>query len=69
LDAKGIAVSTGSACHAFSSEASHVLTAIHCPLDYIFGTLRFSLGLDTNKKHLDYTILTLQKIISIFKRA
>jgi cysteine desulfurase len=64
LDAQGIAVSTGSACHTSSSEASHVLTAIHCPLDYIFGTIRFSLGTNTNKKDLDYTLTTLKKIIS-----
>jgi cysteine desulfurase len=64
LDAQGIAVSTGSACHTSSSEASHVLTAIQCPLDFIYGTIRFSLGSGTNKKDLDFTIKTIFKIIS-----
>ncbi len=62
LDAKGIAVSTGSACHAFSSEASHVLTAIQCPLDFIYGTIRFSLGQKTTKPQLDYTLKAMQNI-------
>lgn len=44
LDAAGIAVSTGSACHAMDHKASHVLEAMNIPYSWAMGSIRFSLG-------------------------
>ncbi len=44
LDFMKICISTGSACNSVQTEASHVLTAMHVPEDYINGTIRVSLG-------------------------
>ncbi|WP_106583362.1 cysteine desulfurase family protein [Murinocardiopsis flavida] len=44
LDARGIECSTGSACSAGVSQASHVLLAMGCPPEAARGSLRFSLG-------------------------
>ena len=44
LDALGICVSTGSACHAGSADPSHVLAAIGLDIETARSTLRFSLS-------------------------
>lgn len=44
LDALGICVSTGSACHAGSADPSHVLAAIGLDTEITRSTLRFSLS-------------------------
>ena len=44
LDLEGIAVATGAACHAGSTEPSHVLAAMGVPRELGAGALRFSLG-------------------------
>ena len=45
LDRDGICASSGSACSAGSLEPSHVLKAIGVPLEYLKGSVRFTLGL------------------------
>ncbi len=57
LDRHGICVSTGSACSAKHTGASHVLTAIACPPDYINGSLRITLGKRTNKNQLQKALM------------
>ncbi len=44
LDRAGVCCSAGSACRAGSTEASHVLRAMHLPDERIRGALRFSFG-------------------------
>lgn len=46
LDHRGIAVSSGSACHAGSGEPSHVLLAMGVPAELARGAIRVSLGKD-----------------------
>jgi cysteine desulfurase len=63
LDEKGIAVSTGSACAAGSGKPSHVLMAIKADPELAHGSIRFSLGLETTKKDLDYTVKILKESV------
>jgi len=64
LDMKGIAASTGSACSSASLEPSHVLAALNMPLEYIHGSLRFTIGDFTTKEDLDYTVTELAAIVA-----
>ena len=41
---EGVAASAGAACHSESIDVSAVLKAMHIPLDYAMGTIRFSTG-------------------------
>jgi cysteine desulfurase len=63
LDIKGIAVSTGSACSAGSSDPSHVLRAMGLERARADGSLRFSLGRTTTEADIDYTVETLVEVV------
>lgn len=63
LDLKGIAASTGSACASGSLEPSHVLSAIGVPPAIAQGSIRFSLGRDSRKEDIDYTVENLLEIV------
>ncbi len=63
LDAKGIAVSTGSACSSGSLTASHVLLAIECPQEIAHGSLRVSLGRWTTEADIDHLVDELVPIV------
>jgi cysteine desulfurase len=65
LDMEDIACSTGSACSEGSTEISHVLKAIHTPLSYAQGSLRFSLGKGNTQEEIDFAV---SKITQIVKR-
>lgn len=64
LDAKGIYVSTGSACSSTSLTPSHVLTALGVPVERIHGTVRFSIGDFTTKEDLDYVLDELKPVVT-----
>lgn len=64
LDIDGIAASSGSACSSGSLSSSHVLKAIGVSEVRAQGTLRFTLGKDTTKAELDYTIGILKKSVN-----
>ncbi|MCK5084656.1 MAG: cysteine desulfurase [Candidatus Pacebacteria bacterium] len=59
LDADGIAVSTGSACSSASLAPSHVLSAMGIPPEIAHASIRFTLGKDTTKEDIDYTLKVL----------
>ena len=63
LDMIGIAGSSGSACTSGSLDPSHVLLAIGLPHEIAHGSLRLSLGEDTTKEDLDYTLEQIKEII------
>jgi len=63
LDMKGVAVSTGSACSSKSQKASHVLTAIDPGVDYIHGSLRFTLGRENTMEEIDIAVDHLEEAV------
>ena len=63
LDSDGICGSSGSACTTGQTEPSHVLTAIGLPEDVAHGALRFTLGRDTTKEDIDFTIERMKEVI------
>lgn len=68
LSAKGIMVSSKSACESSKSEGSYVIKAIHPEIDKEVGGLRFSLGRNTKKEEIDYTIKVLFQILQKLKK-
>lgn len=68
LDQKGIAVSTGSACHSQSLEPSPIIAALGRPYEYIHGSLRFSLGKYTTNESVDYVLRHLPPIVAKLRR-
>lgn len=68
LEAKGIYVSSGSACASNKSAKSATLTAIKLPPVLLDSTLRFSLSCKTTKEELDYTIEVLAEELPQLRR-
>ena len=64
LDMKGICASSGSACTSGSLDPSHVLLAIGLPHESAHGSLRMTLGEETTREDLDYTVDTLKEIVA-----
>lgn len=56
LDMAGICASSGSACTSGSLDPSHVLLAIGLPHERAHGSLRLTLGEETTKEEIDYTV-------------
>lgn len=67
LNEKGIKASTGSACTSQSLDPSHVLLAIGRSHELAHSSIRFTLGKQSNKKEIDYTIKELKKIIGFLR--
>jgi cysteine desulfurase len=63
LDLVGIAASSGSACTSQSLEPSHVLLAVFGNPERAHGSIRFTLGKNSTKEEIDYTIQNLKKIV------
>ena len=66
LEAEGVYVSTGSACHSKSREKSHVLRAIGLPMEQIDGTIRVSFSTYNTIEELDYALASLAKQLKTF---
>jgi len=56
LDARGIAVSTGSACHSNATEPSHVIRAMTGSYDAARSSVRFSLSHLTTDNDIQYVV-------------
>lgn len=64
LDLKGICASGGSACTSGSLDPSHVLLSLGLPDELARGSIRLTLGEETTKEELDYTVGQLKEIIT-----
>ena len=63
LDAKGIYVSTGSACASASLDPSHVILALGVPYEVAHGSVRFTLGHSTTEKDIEYVLDVLPHLV------
>ncbi len=68
LDLKGIAVSSGSACHSAVIEPSRIIKALGKADDVARATVRFSMGRSTTEAELDRVISVLPEIVSRFRK-
>ncbi len=64
LDMNGIAVSSGSACSAGSTEPSHVLLAMSIPPEICQSAVRFSLGRENTEEDIDYVLSVIPEAVS-----
>lgn len=64
LGQRGIYVSAKSACKAGDGKASYVIRAINNNISELDGSIRFSLGRDTQKSDIDHTVKSLENILS-----
>jgi cysteine desulfurase NifS len=67
MDKRGVCFSSGSACHAGSSEPSHALLAMGLSRELAHCTLRFSLGYKTSKQDIAQTLQLLKEVIESSK--
>ncbi|MFP6685024.1 MAG: cysteine desulfurase family protein [Polyangiaceae bacterium] len=68
LDLEGVAVSSGSACSAGSSEPSKIITAMLGP-ERARGAVRISLGEDTVSEDVDRAVAAFQRVFSRLESA
>jgi cysteine desulfurase len=67
LDAKGICVSTGSACTSKELDPSHVLLALGIKPELAHGSIRFTLGKCNNKNQVDKVVAEMKNIIPMLR--
>jgi cysteine desulfurase len=67
LDARGIAVSAGSACASHSVEISHVLSAMGLPKETAQGTVRMSLGIKNTPDEIAYAATSFVEVVEKLK--
>src|SRR5260370_9209953 len=68
LDLLGMAASTGSACTSGSVDPSHVLLAMHLPVELAHGSLRLTLGKDNTDEDVDTILSALPGLIEKFRQ-
>jgi cysteine desulfurase len=64
LSQYGFEVSSGSACSSPRNDPSHVLVACGIPEEYVYGSLRVTLGRYNSKRDVDRLLRTLPRIIA-----
>jgi cysteine desulfurase len=65
----GLEVSSGSACSSPRNDPSHVLAACGIPQDYLFGSLRITLGRYNTRRDVDYLLQVLPRVVQQMRRA
>lgn len=63
-----VAASAGAACHADTVELSHVLKAMHVPLEWAKGTVRFSVGRMTTTDQIDRAIQVVSDAVTRLRK-
>ena len=58
-----VAASAGAACHAGEVNLSAVLEAMHVPMEWAMGTVRFSVGRDTGPELIDRAIQVVARTV------
>jgi cysteine desulfurase len=69
LDLEGIAVATGAACHAGSTEPSHVLSAMGLPKELGSSAIRFSLGPGIDDEAIARVLEVLPRVVARVRQA
>ena len=64
LDARGICVSTGSACSSGSAEPSHVLLALGLSHERARGSIRITLGREIGERDIDRVMAVLPEVVT-----
>lgn len=64
LRLRDLALSSGSACSSASSRASHVLQALHLPIEQSRNALRFSIGRFTTEEEINQAVAMIQDNVS-----
>lgn len=67
LEEDGICASAGSACNTGQTRISHVIEAIHVPETYAPGSVRFTMGQETDRQQVDTVIASLKKNIRLLR--
>ena len=68
LEEDGICASEGSACNTGQTRVSHVIEAIGVPEDYAPGSVRFTMGRQTNRRQIDETVDSLKRCVKILRQ-
>ncbi|MBU0457242.1 MAG: cysteine desulfurase NifS [Nanoarchaeota archaeon] len=68
LNEYGICTSSGSACTSQSLDPSHVILALGLPYEVAHGTLRFTLGKQTQEKDIDKVLKVLPEIVESLRK-
>ena len=69
LDARGICVSTASACSASSSQPSHVLLAMGLSREQARGSIRLTLGRETVERDIDRVLTVVPEVVARLRAA
>jgi cysteine desulfurase len=69
LDARGIAVSTSSACTSDALDPSHVLLAMGVPPVIAQGSVRFSLGRENTAEEIDHVVEVVSSVVGPLQAA
>ncbi len=66
--AGAVAASAGAACHAGDVDVSAVLRAMHVPLEWAMGTVRFSVGRGTTAEEIDRAVAAVAGAVRRLRR-